>query len=413
MSYLPVLFVVLVILKFLAEQILSTMNRLHVAQHKTRRPDALKDIIDQETYEKAADYTLAKSKFGAISNCWETTWLLITGLVILPALYNWFSGSLGTSIWMQPLVFLIITTLISIPNLPWEWWEQFKIEARFGFNKSTLGLWISDQLKSTLINGVLMYPLLLALIWLVSTSSLWWLWGYLLTMGFMLLMMVIGPMFIMPLFNKFTPLADGSLKDRLNSLAQRTSFPSKTILVMDGSRRSAHSNAFFAGFGKARRIVLFDTLIEQLTEEELEAVLAHEIGHYKKKHLQKMLLVSSIFGFLAFWLLGQLAASPAFAGAFGYIFGEGELAPTLLVFSMFAPLVVFWLTPIFSARSRKHEYEADAYAKASIGTPAPLIGALRKLQQKNLSNFTPHPLYSRVYYSHPTLLEREAALNLS
>lgn len=412
MSYLPLLFVVLVLLKFFAEQILSTMNRMHVAQWRTRRPDTLKDIIDQETYEKAADYTLAKGKFGTIANCWETTWLLVTGLVILPALYNWFAGSMGTSLWVQPLIFIIITTLVALPNLPWEWWEQFKIEARFGFNKSTVGLWISDQLKSTLINALLLYPLLLALIWLVSASTLWWLWGYFLTMGFLLLMMVIGPMYIMPLFNKFTPLADGDLKDRLNALARRTQFPSKTILVMDGSRRSAHSNAFFAGFGKARRIVLFDTLIDQLTAEELEAVLAHEIGHYKKKHIPKMLLNAAIMGFAGFWLLGWLSSTTAFASAFGYEFSANELAPTLLVFSMFAPLVTFWLTPLFSARSRKHEYEADAYAKNAIGSQQPLIGALRKLQQKNLSNFTPHPFYSRVYYSHPTLLEREAALNL-
>ena len=219
-------------------------------------------------------------------------------------------------------------------------------------------------------------------------------------------------MFIMPLFNKMEPLEEGELKDRLFDLADRTGFKAKTILVMDGSKRSGHSNAFFAGFGRFRRIVLFDTLIEQMSHEELEAVLAHEIGHYKKGHIPKMIMLSALLTFGMFALLGWLASGTWFAEAF--LFSADAAAyfvPVLLLFVLLKELLTFWLSPLSSILSRKHEYEADAFAREAMDSAKPLVKALRKLHKENLSNLTPHPVYSRFYYSHPTLLERESALN--
>jgi STE24 endopeptidase len=219
---------------------------------------------------------------------------------------------------------------------------------------------------------------------------------------------VLAPVLIMPLFNKFTPLPEGSLRERLMALARRTGFKAQSVQVMDGSKRSRHSNAFFTGFGKFRKIVLFDTLIQQLSEPELEAVLAHEIGHYKKKHIVRFLVLSAALSLGAFYVLAFLARQGWFYEAFG--FHAGNLAVALLLFGLLSGLVSFWLSPVFNFWSRRYEYQADAFAAAAVNQPDSLIGALRKLNEKNLSNLTPHPLYSGFYYSHPTLPEREGAL---
>lgn len=227
-------------------------------------------------------------------------------------------------------------------------------------------------------------------------------------MGFELLMLVLAPVIIMPLFNKFTALPEGSLRDRLLALAERTGFRARSIQVMDGSKRSRHSNAFFTGFGRFRKIILFDTLVQQLGESELAAVLAHEIGHYKKRHIVKLLLWSAASLLLGFYLLAVLARQEWFCRAFG--FEPGQIAPALLLFGLLSGTVTFWVSPLANWLSRRFEYEADAYAAKVMEEAASLIDALRKLCEKNLSNLTPHPLYSGFYYSHPTLLERERAL---
>jgi STE24 endopeptidase len=226
-------------------------------------------------------------------------------------------------------------------------------------------------------------------------------------------MVVAYPMFIMPLFNKLEPMEAGELKDRLFALADRTGFKAQTILVMDGSKRSGHSNAFFSGFGRFRRIVLFDTLIEQMNHEQLEAVLAHEIGHYKLGHIPKMIVLSAVTTLGMFALLGWLASADWFVQAFSFELlpdGSVPFVPVLLLFMLLSGLLTFWLSPLTSRWSRKHEYEADAFARDAMGTPTPLSEALRKLHKENLSNLTPHPLYSAFHYSHPTLVEREASL---
>jgi STE24 endopeptidase len=222
-------------------------------------------------------------------------------------------------------------------------------------------------------------------------------------------MLVLAPVLILPLFNKFTPLPEGSLRARLLALAVRTGFHAKGIQIMDGSRRSRHSNAFFTGFGKFRKIVLFDTLVQQLSEPELEAVLAHEIGHYKRKHIIKLLTASAIGSLVGFYLLSVLAQQAWFYEAFG--FEPGSIVTALLLFGLLSGLATFWLSPAINLWSRRYEYQADAFAAASAHEPQSLVGALRKLNEKNLSNLTPHPLYSGFYYSHPTLLEREKALS--
>ena len=400
----------LMVLHLVAELTLSALNRAEVRRHPAP-PPAVAAIMDEATYRKSADYTLARSRFGVITEVFDT---LVLALVVfggvLPALFAWTSGWAGpAATWDDALFILLAGGLLAIPSLPFEWWSQFRLEARFGFNRSTPGLWIADKLKGLLVTLVIGFPLLWALLSLVHwVGAAWWIWGFALVFGFQLLMMVLYPKLILPLFNKLTPLPEGELRTRLLALGDRTGFRAKAIEVLDGSKRSAHSNAYFTGFGRFRRIVLFDTLISQLAPAELEAVLAHEIGHYRRGHIPKMLALSAAMLFAGFAVVAWLARSPWFNAAFG--FPPGELAPAFLLFGLLSGLVMFWFTPVMNLLSRKHEYEADAFAREAVGGAGPMVGALRKLAQKNLSNLTPHPWFSAFYYSHPTLVEREAAL---
>jgi STE24 endopeptidase len=257
---------------------------------------------------------------------------------------------------------------------------------------------------------VLGYPLLVLILKLAQwTGKLWWLWAWGAVTGFQLLVVLLAPVLILPWFNRFTPLTEGSLRDRLFALAQRCGFRVHSIQIMDGSKRSRHSNAFFTGFGRFRKIVLFDTLINELAEAELEAVLAHEIGHFKRKHLLKSMVVGLVSLLAGFCCLAWLARQDWFFEAFR--FPPGEMAVAFLLFVLLSGSVTFWLSPLLNGWSRRHEFEADAFAASATGETGPLTGALRKLSRANLSNLTPHPYYSRFYYSHPTLLEREERLN--
>lgn len=402
----------LLLLRLVAELTLIALNRREVLRHQHQPPPSVAAIMDEGTYKKAVAYTLAKQRFGAIEMIFSTGVLaLVVFGMVLPLLFSRIAAwAPGAAKWDDALFILLAGTLISLPSLPFEWWAQFRLEAQFGFNKSTPGLWVADKLKGLALMFVIGFPLLWGLLSLVRwVGQAWWLWGFALFFGFQLLMLVLYPKLILPLFNKLTPLPEGELKARLMSLADRTGFQAKTIEVMDGSKRSGHSNAFFTGFGRFRRIVLFDTLISQLDPSELEAVLAHEVGHYRKGHIPKMLAVSALTQFGGFALIAWLARSEWFNPAFG--FPTGELAPAFLLFGLLAGLVTFWFSPIGNYFSRKHEYEADAFARDAVKGPAPMVQALRKLAQKNLSNLTPHALYSGFYYSHPTLVERERALS--
>ncbi len=401
----------LVLAKWAAQLWLEWLNQRHVLAHADAVPDALKDSIDPDTYAKSVDYTLAKSRFGQMENAWNTVVLLVILFSgALPRGYDLFANWFGASAWAQAAFLFLAGVALSLPGLPFDWYGQFRLEGRFGFNTTTPTTWWMDRFKGLLLALALGYPLLMLVLKLVEwMGDRWWLWAWVCVLGFQLLMVLLAPILILPLFNKFTPLPEGSLRERLLALGKRTGFTPRTIQVMDGSKRSRHSNAFFTGFGRFRKIVLFDTLIQQLAEPELEAVLAHEIGHYKKRHVPKMLAWSAASLFLGFYVVAWIANQAWFYQAFG--FGTGARAPAFLLFGLLSGVVTFWFAPLQNLWSRRYEYQADAFAAGTMGESRSMVGALRKLNEKNLSNLTPHPLYSGFYYSHPTLLEREQALS--
>jgi STE24 endopeptidase len=406
----------LILARVIAELWLSRLNQRHVRAHAKEVPAAFRGIVDQETYRRSVDYTLTKNRFGNITAVFDTALLIA---VLFSGILSWafgkFAASFGTSIWAMAGFLFVTGLVLSLPGLPFAWYAQFKLEERFGFNTTTKKTWIFDRIKGLLLALLLGYPLLVLVLKLIEwTGANWWIWAAAVVITFQLLLLLIAPALIMPLFNKFAPLPEGTLRERLFALAQRTGFPTRSIDVMDGSKRSRHSNAFFTGLGRFRKIVLFDTLIAQLTELELESVLAHEIGHYKKRHIIKMLGVSLVSMFVAFAAVAWLARQQWFYHAFGFHhqpgFTAANVVPAMLLFALLAGTITFWVSPFVHRWSRRFEYEADAFARGAMGETQSLIQALRKLGEKNLSNLMPHPLYSAFYYSHPTLLERERAL---
>jgi len=407
---LPPVVSALVLAKWVAELALEALNRYHVLAHAGAVPAAFQGVMDHAAYAKSVEYTLAKGRLNRIETTYDSAVLLLVLFSgALPWAFGAFTDRLGTSAWAMAGFLAVVGTALSLLGLPLAWYSQFRVEERFGFNTTTQSLWWVDRLKGFLLSLLLGYPLLVVVLKLVDwTGSWWWLWAWSALLGFQLLMAAIAPVVILPLFNKFTPLPEGSLSKRLLLLAKRTGFRARSIQVMDGSRRSRHSNAFFTGFGRFRKIVLFDTLIQQLAEPELEAVLAHEIGHFKQKHVPRMIAASALVSLVGFWLVSLLAAQGWFYRGFG--FEPGGIVPALLLFGLLMGTGMFWFSPLAHWWSRRHEYEADAFACAAMNEPRSLIGALRKLNEKNLSNLMPHPFYSGFYYSHPTLSERERAL---
>jgi STE24 endopeptidase len=414
-----VIALVLILARATTELWLSRLNQRHVRAHADEVPPAFRGIIDDATYRRSVDYTLAKSRFGDIANMFDAA-VVIAALFsgVLPWAFGSFKANFGSSVWAMAGFLFVTGIALSILALPFAWYAQFKLEERFGFNTTSLKTWILDRVKDFLLASLLGYPLLALVLKLIEwTGANWWLWSASVVIAFQLLLLLVAPAIIMPLFNKFTPLPEGMLRERLFALAQRTDFPTRSIEVMDGSKRSRHSNAFFTGFGRFRKIVLFDTLIAQLSEPELESVLAHEIGHYKKRHVIKSLGFSVAGVLVAFTAIAWLARQQWFYHAFGFEHQEGfaaaNVVPAMLLFALLAGTMSFWLSPFIHIWSRRFEYEADAFAHATMRDTQSLIQALRKLTEKNLSNLTPHPLYSSFYYSHPTLLERERALRIS
>jgi STE24 endopeptidase len=416
MSPFAVIALVLILARAIAELWLTRLNQSHVRAHASELPPAFRGIMDETTYRRSIEYTLAKSRFSNIASIFDAI-VLITVLFsgVLPLAFARFTAAFGSSI--LPLAgFLFVTGIaLSILALPFAWYAQFKLEERFWFNTTGMKTWVLDRVKGFLLAVLLGYPMLVLVLKLIEwTGASWWVWAAAAIIAFQLLLLLIAPVVILPLFNKFTPLPEGLLRQRLFALAQRTDFPTRSIELMDGSKRSRHSNAFFTGFGRFRKIVLFDTLIAQLTEPELESVLAHEIGHYKKRHVMKLLGISVAVVFVAFGAIAWLPHQQWFYRAFGFErhagFAAANVAPAILLFALLAGPISFWLSPLIRLLSRRFEYQADAFAHATMGEAQSLIQSLRKLSEKNLSNLTPHPLYSGFYYSHPTLLERERAL---
>ncbi|MBC2607467.1 M48 family metallopeptidase [Pelagicoccus albus] len=410
MSSIEMVFVVALAAKLVAELVLDALNRSQVLKNSESLPAGLEGVMSEEKFQQANAYTLEKSRFGTLGLLLDAVLLLAVILSgFLPYVFGLWTEAMGNSAWSSALFLIVLMSALSIPGLPLEYWEQFKIEERYGFNRSTVKLWIMDKIKGTLVSLIIGFPLLWLLISIVGwLGTYWWVYGFGIMFGFQLVMMVLYPMLIIPIFNKLTPLEEGPLRTRLMAMSEKAGFHCSAIQVIDGSKRSAHSNAYFTGFGKFRRIVLYDTLIEQLGEEEIEAVLAHEIGHYKKGHIPKMIASSAVMMFLGFAIVGYLATNEAFFESFG--FTEPDTGIAFLLFGLLGGTFTFWFSPLFNVLSRKHEYEADAFARDVVGDWQPLSRALRSLSEKNLSNLKPHPAYSGFHYSHPTLLEREAAM---
>ncbi|MSU37348.1 MAG: M48 family peptidase [Pedosphaera sp.] len=401
----------LILLHWLGGFCLDHLNQREVESHRGAVPTTLRNMIDPVTHAKSTEYTLAKLRLGGWEEAWGTVVLIaVLASGLLPAWYARWGLTADASAWKQAAWLLATAVLLGLTSLPFDWWSQFRLEERFGFNTTTPTTWLIDRLKGLLLAGAIGFPLLMLLLkWVNWMGSHWWIWAWVTLFAVQLLLLILAPILILPLFNRFTPLPDGTLRERLLQLGEKTGFSARTIQVMDGSKRSRHSNAYFTGFGRFRKIVLFDTLVGQLTEPELEAVLAHEIGHYKRGHIPQRLLWAAVSSLAAFALIGWLARQSWFLAAFGFPPNAG-VAPALLLFMLLGSAVTFWFSPLGNLWSRHHEYEADRYAREAVGGADPLIGALRKLSEKNLTNLTPHPWYSGFHYSHPTLVEREAAL---
>jgi len=336
----------LILAKWTAQVWLERLNLRHVLAHAGRVPEAFKEIVDEATYAKSVQYTVAKSRLYQLEttyNCAILLGVLYSG--VLPWGLGLFRHWLSGSAWASAAFLFAIGLALSVPGLPLDWYEQFRLEERFGFNTTTQKLWWLDRLKGLSLAILLGYPLLVLVLKLAEwTGHWWWLWAWGALLAFQLLMALLAPVLILPLFNKFTALPEGSLRQRLLNLAERTRFHAQSVQVMDGSRRSRHSNAFFTGFGRFRKIVLFDTLIQQLTEPELEAVLAHEIGHFKKRHIPKMLAASALGSLAGFYLISLLAAQAWFYSSFG--FEPGALVAALLLFGLLSGAVTFYFSPV-------------------------------------------------------------------
>ena len=385
----------------------------HVAQHRGQVPDAFAHTISLDAHQKAADYTLAKSRVGLIDLALDAVtligWTLLGGLDALNQItLNW----LGEGMSQQVALVVSFTLIGGLIGLPLSVYQTFGIEQRFGFNNTTAKLWVSDMLKGLLVGMVLGLPILWLVLWLMQAGGpMWWLYTWAALVVYQLFVMWIAPNVIMPLFNKFTPLEDAALKERVTALMNRAGFKAKGFFVMDGSRRSAHSNAFFTGFGAAKRVVFFDTLLTQLNGDEMEAVLAHELGHFKHRHILKMMAVSFATSLAGLALLGWISQQIWFYTGLGVMpnLNGNNSALALLLFMLVLPLFTFFVSPLSARRSRKFEFEADAYAIANSDGKA-LASALLKLYQDNASTLTPDPWYVAFYYSHPPASQRLARI---
>ena len=395
---------------------LATRQTRHVAAHRDAVPPAFAATITLAAHQRAADYTLAKGRFGLLTMAFGAAvllgWTLLGGIDTLnAALRDAVQPRWGDMAYQLALLaaFLLIGGVL---DLPFELYKTFRIEQHFGFNRMTWKLYLADMLKGLLVGALIGLPIAALMLWIMgATGGLWWLWAWGAWMGFNLLVLVLYPTVIAPLFNKFEPLADESLKARVQALMARCGFAAKGLFVMDGSKRSAHANAYFTGFGASKRVVFFDTLLSKLSPGEVEAVLAHELGHFKHKHVIKRIASMFAISLVGFALLGWLSTRAWFYAGLGVqpSVGAPNDAAALLLFLLVTPVLGYFVSPLFAQLSRRHEFEADAYAcKQASGSD--LAAALLKLHEDNASTLTPDPLYVRFYYSHPAPSERLAAL---
>lgn len=405
-------------LLFLAMLGISTLMRLylsqrqinHVAKNRANVPDSFSDNITLEDHQKAADYTTTKVKFGRLPLFYEIilllAWTLGGGL-------EWLDHNILT-LELSPIltgitVILVYTFISSLLDLPFSIYNTFVIEEKFGFNRTTIKTFIVDMVKGSVLGLVIAAPLLYVILWLMEqTGDQWWIYTWMVISGFSLFMMWVYPTWIAPIFNKFEPLAEGETLNRITRLLTRCGFNSNGIFVIDGSKRSSHGNAYFSGFGRNKRIVFFDTLLKMLSDDELEAVLAHELGHFKKKHIIKGMFISFSTTLLALAILAWLMKAEWFYTALGV--SQASTYMALLLFALVMPVFTFVFQPLFSIFSRKNEFEADAFAAEQTDAKY-LINALVGLYRENASTLTPDPLYSAFYDSHPPAPVRIAHLN--
>ncbi|MDC7224554.1 MAG: M48 family metallopeptidase [Spirochaetales bacterium] len=409
--YLFIAYLVLFSLRFMTHWLLTVLNMNRALKEKAAVPSFAANWIDLGQYKKSLAYTKRKEDFGLLSFAVRSAVTLTILLTGLPGILDTFV----TGLFFQPLLqgvscLLLFSLIVDLAGLPFDVYRQFVIEEEFGFNKMSGRLWLTDKIKELVLTLLIGVPLMaLLFLFMDKAGEFWWFYGWAFFSLFQLFLFLIYPTFIAPLFNKFNPLEEGELRDSLNELAEKCGFKAKGIFLMDGSRRSGHSNAYFTGLGRSKRIVLFDTLVESLTTAELTAVLAHEIGHYQKKHILKGLISSLLSSLAVFYLLSlALNWTPLFQA---FSFSAPSYHGVLILLLYFSSPLTFFLSPLLSHISRKHEYEADAYAHDVMGGSGELQEGLIKLNRDNLSNLTPHRLYSAFYYSHPPLRERWEALD--
>jgi STE24 endopeptidase len=388
----------------------------HVARHRGEVPLAFRASVDLAAHQKAADYTLAKARLGH--------WQMIAGAVVLLG-WTLFGGLDALNLWLRGLVapragalayevalFAAFVAIGALLDAPFEWYSTFRLEQRFGFNRVTWRLWLADTLKGIALAVAIGLPLLAGVLWIMGAAGrAWWLWAWASWLLVVVVAQLVVPSVIAPLFNRFEKLQDESLQSRVQALMARAGFAAKGLFVMDGSRRSAHANAYFTGFGAAKRVVFFDTLLARLGAGEVEAVLAHELGHFKLHHIRRRMLTMALLGLAFFALLGWLVTRPWFYVGLGVTpnLTLPDDALALLLLLLVAPLFGVFVAPFFAGRSRRDEFEADAFASAHADG-GELASALLKLHEDNAATLTPDPVYARFYYSHPPAVERLAAL---
>jgi len=409
------LFLLLFAVEFLVEFILNELNLRHVRARRAGRqiPDYFRGRLNPQEYEKSVEYTLAKGRFQRWAEVYGrviTLVLLFSGLLVfLDTISARVAEQFSLGSYAHGIIFCFAVALyFAISALITDVYSTFTLEARFGFNKITPRLYLADKVKALVLGLLIGVPFLFVILWLMrATGGFWWIWAFVFIVGFQLLMIVVFPTFIAPWFNKFEPLKEGEFRQRIVALAEQVGFKTSGIFSMDGSKRSSHSNAYFTGIGKSKRIVLFDTLLEQMTMEQGLAVLAHEMGHYKMKHIQRMLIIQTVFLLTGLYLLSLLLDFQPLYSAFGLMPSHHA---ALALFSLLSGSATFYLGPLMNFLSRKHEYEADRFAALTLRDGKPMEEALINLTVKNLSNLTPHPWYSAYHYSHPTAGERIRAI---
>jgi STE24 endopeptidase len=399
-------YLVIYLLRSLTQVFLNRLNIYHLRRHGDTVPEVFRDTIDREKLKKISAYTVDSSRFGIFSTLAGQIFFLS---LLLSGFFPWMLTRIPQQEWgliLSGLVFFAsLGVLTNLFQIPFDLYDTFVIENRYGFNTKTFRVWVVDLMKSLALSALLGGFLLWLLLSLISAGGrLWWVWAWMLVGAFELLLLWLYPVILAPLFNKFVPVENLELTRRIEALMEKAGLRSRGIFEMDASKRSRHTNAYFTGLGKSKRIVLFDTLLKSHTPDEIEAVLAHEIGHWKKRHVLKQLLVMEVLSLVAFYVVAQLLNWPLLYRTFGFS-GPVSYVGLLLIGALFSPIGYF-VQPLGSAFSRKFERQADDYALGLIPSAESLVQAFKRLAADNLANLTPHPLYAWFYYSHPPLVER-------